>query len=139
MPIYQYDCSGCRRRVDVFFRSIKAVVDHPACPECGSTKMKRTVSRIARGRTDAEAIDSIDFEQELGRLESGDERGFARWAQRLGEQYDGALGTDFSQLAERTFAGEDPSDRVDPAFTIKNKVRRAKEKLAPDTSAGDAH
>lgn len=129
MPIYQYDCSGCRRRVDVFFRSIKAVVEHPACPECGSTQMKRAVSRVARVRSDAEAIGSIDFDQELGRLESGDERGFARWAEQLGQRYDSALGTDFGTLAERTKAGEDPSDRVDPAFAIKNRIRRAKESL----------
>ncbi|MDA1239883.1 MAG: zinc ribbon domain-containing protein [Chloroflexi bacterium] len=136
MPIYQYDCSACQRRVDLFFRSIKAVVDHPACPECGSTKMKKAVSRIAKARSDREAIDSIDFDQELGRLESGDERGFAKWAQRLGEQYDGALGTDFGALAERTMAGEDPSDRVDPAFTIKNRVRRAKEQIVSDSDTG---
>ncbi len=136
MPIYQYDCSGCQRRVDVFFRSIKAVVDHPACPECGSKQMKRAVSRVARVRSDAEAIGSIDVEQELGRLESGDERGFARWAEQLGERYDSALGTDFGKLAERTKAGEDPSDRVDPAFAIKNRLRRAKESL---TDSGHDH
>ena len=137
MPIYQYDCGGCRKRVEVFFRSVSRVSE-PVCPECGSRDLTRTVSRIARARSIGEAIDSIDFDQDLGRLEGKDERAFARWARRMGEQYDGALGTDFSDLAAQADSGLDPSARADVAFTLKNKISRAKERLTSESSdAGD--
>ncbi len=136
MPIYQYDCGGCGRRVDVFFRSISHVTADVACPECGSAQLTRALSAFAHGRSEGEAIGSIDFEQELGRLETGDERGFARWARQLGDRYDHALGTDFGALAERTMAGEDPADRADPAFTLKNRVDRAARRAAPDSADG---
>lgn len=135
MPIYQYDCAGCRKRVEVFFRSVSRASD-PVCPECGSRDLKRAVSRIARSRSVGEAIDSIDFNQELGRLEGKDERAFARWARKMGEQYDGALGTDFGELAAKADSGLDPSDRADVAFTLKNKISRAKERLTSDGDSG---
>jgi putative FmdB family regulatory protein len=136
MPIYQYDCAGCRKRVDVFFRSISRISD-PVCPECGSKDLQRTVSRIARTRSTREAIESIDFNQELGRLEGKDEKSFARWARQMGDQYDGALGTDFGDLAAQADSGLDPSARADVEFTLKNKISRAKERLVDSSDAGD--
>ena len=130
MPIYQYDCARCKKQVEVFFRSISKVDDAAArCPECGGKKLTRAVSRIARGRSTREAIDSIDLQQELGRLEGGDEKSFAKWARRMGDQFDGELGTDFGDLASKADAGLDTSERADPSFAIANRLSRAKERL----------
>lgn len=130
MPIYQYVCGRCRRQVEVFFRSIvRASESAAACPECGSTELTRVISRIARARSARDVIESIDLQQELGRLEGGDERSFAKWARRMGDQYDGELGTDFGELASKADSGLDPSERADPSFTISNRISRAKERL----------
>ena len=91
MPIYQYDCAGCEQRVDVFFRSAAAAAA-PSCPECGATELTRVMSQFARTRTATDRLDSINFDQEMGRLGSGDEGDYARWARRMGKQYDGELG-----------------------------------------------
>ncbi|MPZ99330.1 MAG: hypothetical protein GEU80_08335 [Dehalococcoidia bacterium] len=132
MPIYQYDCAGCERRIDVFFRSVAAAAEakRPACPECGSRRLKRVVSRFARARSEGERIDSIDLEQEMGRMESGDVAGFSRWARRMGEQYDSELGSDFRTLADKADAGEDPVERVDAAHTLRHRIERKKEQIS---------
>lgn len=135
MPIYQYDCGDCGKRVEVFFRSVSRVGD-AVCPECSGRQLTRAISQIARGRSLSEAIDGIDFNQELGRLDGRDEGAFARWARRMGEQYDDTLGTDFGDLARSTDAGLDPSERVDPAFALTNRIERAKERLT-GADAGD--
>jgi putative FmdB family regulatory protein len=129
MPIYQYDCPRCERRVEVFFRSAKQA-KQPACPECGGKKLKRVISRVARVRSSAERIGSIDLNQELGHLDGKSEGDFARWARRMGDQYDDELGSNFGELAERADAGEDPVERADPVHTLRNRVDRAKEQLA---------
>lgn len=130
MPIYQYDCARCDQQVEVFFRTVaRAAEAKPKCPECGSTRLTRVVSRIARGRSTREAIDSIDLDQELGRLDGRDEKAFAKWARRMGEQYDGELGTDFSDLAAKADAGLDPSERADPSFAASSRISRARERL----------
>lgn len=129
MPIYQYDCASCKRQVEIFFRSVSKAAD-PTCPECGSRDLKRAVARIARTRSTREALDSVDLQQELGRLEGKDERSFARWARQMGERFDGELGTDFSELAAKADAGLDPSERVDPSFALSSRLDRAKERLS---------
>ncbi len=135
MPIYQYDCAGCTRRVDIFFRSVSKV-GTPVCPECGSKRLKRVVSQVARARSDRERLDAIDMQQEMGRLESGDVGGFARWARQMGEQYDGTLGSEFSEMADKAEAGEDPIERVDPAFTLKSRVERRRSELEAASDGG---
>jgi len=135
MPIYQYDCAGCRRRVDVFFRSVSKV--GPAvCPECGGTDLKRAVSRVARARSDRDRLAAIDVDQELGRLESGDVAGFSRWARRVGREYDGELGSEFAALADKADAGDDPIERVDPAHTLRYQVEKRRAALDGGDTAG---
>jgi putative FmdB family regulatory protein len=126
MPIYQYDCAACDRRVELFFRSVKAAAD-PACPECSSSDLKRVISRVARVRSSAQRLADIDINQELGRLDGKSEGDFSRWARRMGEQYDDELGSDFGELADRADAGDDPVERADPVHTLRHRVERAQE------------
>ena len=123
MPIYQYDCAGCERRVDIFFRSAGSAAA-PACPQCGGTALTRVMSSFARTRSSSERIASIDFDREMGRLGSGDEGDFARWAKRLGKQYDEELGSNFGELAERAEGGADPVERVDPGFKLRYELEK---------------
>jgi len=45
MPVYEYDCGGCGKRVSAFLKSVNAP-EPGACPECGSPKIKRAISRV---------------------------------------------------------------------------------------------
>ncbi len=138
MPIYQYDCSGCQQRVDVLFRSISRVTD-PVCPECGGKDLKRVMSKVMRARSDSDRIAGIDMNQELGRLDSMGIGDFARWTKDLGRKYDGSLGSDFSSLAAKAEAGEDPVERVDAAHTLRYRLEQAQRKARPSTDdMGDA-
>ncbi|HJM74800.1 MAG TPA: zinc ribbon domain-containing protein [Dehalococcoidia bacterium] len=133
MPIYQYDCEGCDQRVDVFFRSANSASD-AACPECGSADLSRVMSAFARNRSGSDRLDSIDFSQEMGRLGGGNERDFAKWAKRMGREYDGELGSNFSELAEKAESGDDPIERVDPGFKLQHEINKTKKK-----GSGDGH
>lgn len=129
MPIYQYDCGGCDRRVEIFFRSVKSAAE-PHCPDCGDVNLRRMVSRVTHVRSSAERVGRIDLDQELGRLSGGDQGDFARWARRMGDEFDDELGSDFSNLADRADAGDDPVERADPAHTLKRRIDQAKDKLS---------
>jgi len=45
MPIYEYDCGGCGKRVDVFLKSVNAA-EPSACPQCGSPRIQRAISKV---------------------------------------------------------------------------------------------
>lgn len=46
MPIYEYICHSCKRKVGIFMR-MSAIQPDPACPECGGTGLTRIFSSFA--------------------------------------------------------------------------------------------
>ncbi len=44
MPVYEYKCGGCNKKVSVFLRNPEAV---PLCPDCGGRDLQRMVSTFA--------------------------------------------------------------------------------------------
>ena len=141
MPIYQYNCAGCERRVDVFFRSASNV-DRPQCPRCDGRELTRVMSQFARTRSARDRVDAVDFDREMGRLGSGDEADFARWTRRLGKQYDDELGSNFGELADRADAGEDPVERIDPGHKLRYEIEKRRREVGGSSdgssAAGDA-
>ena len=51
MPIYEYRCNRCQRRVSVFQRSIQGATA-AACSHCSSTDLTRLISRVAVMRSE---------------------------------------------------------------------------------------
>lgn len=43
MPLYEYDCRGCRHRFETLVRA----TDVPSCPSCGSPDLDRVLSLFA--------------------------------------------------------------------------------------------
>jgi len=43
MPIYEYKCKKCDENFELFVR-VSSQQDKPACPECGSSKVKKAIS-----------------------------------------------------------------------------------------------
>jgi putative FmdB family regulatory protein len=143
MPLYQFDCAGCSRRVEILFRSV-TTTKTPVCPECGSKKLKRVMSRVARVRTAKERFEGIDHEHESATYGGGDPAAFARWARRVGSEYDEELGTNYRELAERAEAGEETFERLDADHTFRHKVNEKMAEMdrpvdAPAPSDGHDH
>jgi putative FmdB family regulatory protein len=58
MPIYEFTCKACGRR----FKRLLGVVANTqplACTHCGSQNIVRLISRFARVRSEADALDAI--------------------------------------------------------------------------------
>ena len=96
----------------------------PRCPDCGNDELRRVVSRVTHVRSSAERVGRIDLDQELGRLSGGDQGDFARWARKMGNEFDDELGSDFGELADRADAGDDPVERADPGHTLKHRINQ---------------
>jgi len=59
MPLYEFLCTKCGARDEVFVRRIQAEVPFPPCPQAGKEKdheMKRIVSKFARHLTVADQL-----------------------------------------------------------------------------------
>ena len=138
MPIYQYDCAGCNRRVDVFFRSVNTTT-RPTCPECGGKKLKRVMSTFKRGRSTAQRIEEIDQVRESAHAAGSDPANFARWARQAGAEYDEELGTNYRELAEKAESGEEVFERIDADHTFRHRVEMKKAELRGEAPLADEH
>jgi putative FmdB family regulatory protein len=111
MPIYEYACHGCRKKVSVFQRSVSTVTA-ARCPECGSEKLDRLISKFSFHRSMPDFDDGPDFDDDamFGDVDENDPRSVARWARRMGEQMGDDLPPDFEEQIARMEAGEMPDE-----------------------------
>jgi putative FmdB family regulatory protein len=139
MPIYEYKCGGCGRKVSLFFTSFSTAESRTAagenrCPRCDSVDLTRLMSRARtlRHATTGAGNDlaNDDFPEEfdamggpdigdMGLPDDDDPRAVARWARQMKEQMGSEmdLGPEFDRALERIEAGEDPDkvmDDMDP-------------------------
>jgi putative FmdB family regulatory protein len=113
MPIYEYRCSDCQKKVSVFFRSF-STVNHAdtRCPKCNGQHLTRLVSkvRVIRGSM-APAGDGggndLD-ESMLDDVNENDPRSLGRMMRRMADETGEDLGPEFGEVINRLEKGEDP-------------------------------
>ncbi len=107
MPIYEYRCRDCRRRVSVFQRSISSPVA-ARCDRCGGGNLERLLSRfsVVRGAGGIDSFDDADIDE-------NDPRSMARWARRMAEESGEDMGPEFEEVVQQMEAGQMPDDLGD--------------------------
>lgn len=105
MPVYDYRCSACGRRFNVFFRSFAAVRE-PVCAHCGAASVSRLPSRVRLVRSDDSRLEDLADPSSLGDLDERDPRSLARWARSMGREMGEDLGPDFEEAVDAMETGE---------------------------------
>ena len=113
MPIYEYRCGDCGRKVSLFFRGFSAVTDDVACPHCGGTHLRRLMSRVAvhRGASESGGDDDFggdEFGGMLDGLDENDPRALARAMRRMSDEMGEPVEPEMEEALGRLEAGEDP-------------------------------
>ena len=101
MPVYEFVCNGCGAPVSVFVRSINAEVNG-ACGKCGSTDLRRLVSRVTVMRS-AGSIDEMNFDE-------NDPRAMARMMREMQGEMGEDAGPEFEEMVSRMERGNMPSE-----------------------------
>lgn len=109
MPIYEYRCGGCRRRVSIFFRSLSSVTE-PVCPRCGSRELTRLMSRVAvhRAAVGDDGGDLDDLGGAFAGLDENDPRAMAQALRQMSDETGEPLEPEMEEALGRLEAGEDP-------------------------------
>ncbi len=109
MPIYEFRCNVCRKRVSVFQRSI-ASSTRAVCPNCGSSELTRLISRFAVVRTEDQRLDSLDDDSLLSGVDEDDPRSVAAFARKMQSKMGEDVEPEFDEMIDRMEAGEMPDD-----------------------------
>jgi len=110
MPIYEYRCADCKRRVSVFFRSFSVTSD-PNCPNCGGKNLSRLVSRVASVKSEDARLEAMSDPSSFGDVDENDPKSVARFMRKMGNQMGGEdLGPEFGEMVDRLESGESPEE-----------------------------
>jgi putative FmdB family regulatory protein len=99
MPIYEYECHDCRRRVSLLIRSLSAT-DAPACPRCGGARLTRLMSRFATVKSEEARLESLASDGSFGDLDENDPSSVARFMKKMGKELGDDLGDDFESAVD---------------------------------------
>jgi putative FmdB family regulatory protein len=138
MPIYEYRCSNCHRKVSIFWRSMSAVDESKAtCIHCNSQQLTRLVSRVRviRGgdsksgsETPSPSASGMDDAMmgELGGLDENNPRELGHFMRKMAGESGEDMGPEFNEIIGRLEKGEDPE-----------KIEQSMGDIFGGTGAGD--
>ena len=110
MPIYEYRCNKCRKKVSILTLRVSEKVDE-RCEHCGSTSLTRLLSRFAMTRSEESRLDSLADPSNLSGLDESDPKSMARWMRKMGREMGDELGgEDFEEMLDEMESGKDPDD-----------------------------
>jgi putative FmdB family regulatory protein len=116
MPIYEYYCADCRKRVNVFFRTMSEASDEAArCPNCEGARLRRLVSRVALLKSEESRLDNLADPSLMSGLENEDPRALASFMRKMSGEMGEPLDAEMSEVLDRLEAGESP-ESIDQAF-----------------------
>jgi len=111
MPIYEYRCNSCRRRVSIYWRSFaEAETATPQCPRCRGNDLQRVLSRVAFLRSEESRLDDLADPSSLAGVDENDPKSIARWMRKMGKETGEDLGPEFDEVVNRLEAGQSPED-----------------------------
>ena len=110
MPIYEYRCNTCKKRVSVLTLRVSEEVN-PQCDRCGSKDLSRLMSRFATVKSEEARLDALSDPSSLSGLDENDPKSMARWMRKMGKELGEEFsGEDFDQMIEEVEAGNLPDD-----------------------------
>ncbi len=111
MPIYEYRCHDCRRRVSIWWRTYsEAESGTGRCPRCGGESLARLVSKVRVIRSEESRLEDLADPSSLGDLDENDPRSIARWMRKMSNEVGEDLGPEFEDVMGRLEAGESPEE-----------------------------
>jgi putative FmdB family regulatory protein len=108
VPIYEYDCPHCRRRVSLLIL-VPSTAPAPRCPRCGGESLQRVMSRFTTVKSEEDRLESLADPSSLGDLDENDPQSVARLMKKMGKEFGDELGDDFDSAVDEAMA-ESPAE-----------------------------
>lgn len=107
MPTYDYICTDCHKRFDVFLSYKDYGVKPVACSHCGSANVLRRVPRVRVLKSDEARMEALADPSKLGALDD-DPVALGRMMRQMGSEMGEDLPPEFDDVVDRLEAGQSP-------------------------------
>ena len=115
MPVYEFNCQGCKRKVSVYFKRYDDAAS-ATCPNCGSKDMKKIFSTFKVKKTYMDIYEDIlsDRQLEQGLLRN-DPKALSQWNRKMSMgMEDNTIAPEYEEMVERMDRGEFPTPPKQP-------------------------
>ncbi len=111
MPIYEYRCNGCGRKVSILTLRVSEKVEE-RCEHCGSRRLTRLLSRFAMTRSEEARMESLaESSGGIGDLDEANPKSMARWMRKMGKEMgEEFAGEDLDQMIDEMESGKMPDE-----------------------------
>ena len=122
MPIYEYRCNNCRRRVSIFVQGFPQSLT-PVCTHCGSQDLTRLFSSFILGKAESYKRkgvyeDILSDSNLITGMSLNDPRALAEWNRRMTQVMDEEPSSEFDDMVGRLEAGEPVHEVVEKTTEI---------------------
>ena len=107
MPYYDFHCQTCKKLLRLQFSYSEYGKVEPACPHCGSLKVKRRINRVALAKSGESSLDSM-MPDDLAGFDENDPRSLGKFMRKMGQESGEDLGDEFNEVVDRLEKGESP-------------------------------
>ncbi len=110
MPNYDFICTKCQKRFEIYFSYSEYGKKPVICPHCGSTHTRRRMTRVRVIKSEETRLEAL--ESEITHLEGleDDPRALGRMMRRLGKEIGEELPPEFDEVVDRLEAGQSPEE-----------------------------
>ena len=127
MPIYEYRCNSCHRKVSLYIRGFSETPE-VVCSSCGSRDLTRLFSTFARLKTDQDVYENILSDSDLMKgMMANDPHAILDWSRRM-EGTEGERAPEYQEMIERLERGE----RFDKVITEMQQKELASSEAEPE-------
>ena len=105
MPIYEYECTDCRRKQSFLIMNLERELPGLRCKKCGGSNLSRLVSRVNVVKSEEARMESLADPSKLGGLDENDPKSMARWMKKMGKEMGEEMGEDFDQMVDEAMEG----------------------------------
>lgn len=106
MPIYEYRCEHCKKLSSFLLLRTTETIE-PQCKHCGSTDVKRVISRVAVLKSEEKRLESMLDPSKFSDLDENDPRSVERVMRRMGRELGDELGEGFEESMEEALNESD--------------------------------
>ena len=107
MPIYEYRCADCKKRISLLILSVSQPPT-VACTFCGSANLDRLMSRFASPKSEEARLESFADPSKFGDVDENDPQSMARFMKKMGQEMGEDIGDDFDEALQE--AGNDMAE-----------------------------
>lgn len=109
MPTYDFVCMNCGQRFDVFLTYSEYGTKKVQCLHCGSTNVRRRMTRVRIAKSEESRLDSLGDESALEGLED-DPKALGQMMKKMGREMGEDLPPEFDDVVDRLEAGQSPEE-----------------------------